>query len=904
MTSGRIRREFLNFFIDRQHVLVPSSPVVPHDDPTLLFTNAGMNQFKDYFLDRAVPPARRVVNTQKCIRVSGKHNDLEEVGRSLYHHTFFEMLGNWSFGDYFKKEAIGWAWELVTDVFKLPKEHLYATVFQGTESLPADGEAEALWKSETDIEPSHISRFGKKDNFWEMGDTGPCGPCSEIHIDRGEKFCNLKGTPHRCGINGDCQRFIEIWNLVFIQFNQIADGVLVPLPARHVDTGAGFERFCAILQGVTSNYDTDLFVPTVSKITDLTGMPYSQGDDGIPHRTIADHIRCLTFAISDGVMPGNDGRGYVIRRILRRASRFARKLGVHEPMLYQLVGTVVEVLGDVFPEIVDRREHAEMVIRAEEEAFGKTLDRGLEIYGNIAAALKNSEAGAGQSKAGSERVISGKDAFRLYDTYGFPLDLTELMAREDGLRVDAQGFADEMERQKERARKAQKFGKTGGTGIDDRFLTVTRGAPSEFVGYTELECDAEIRRWFRDGDKVQFTLSRTPFYAEAGGQVGDQGIVDGKGFTITVEDTLWAGDEILHIGRLSSPLRSRGEPKGGHPEPAVRARVDRIRREAIQRNHTITHLLQAGLRKMYGTHVHQAGSLVHPDYMRFDYTHVRKATEDEIAEIERQMNEWVLANIPLRFAYTTFKEAIKQGVIAIFGEKYGEEVRVVEVPGISKELCGGTHVRSTGDIGLARIRSETAAAAGVRRMEVLTGIAAVRWTQEQTRTLDRMQDALQSHGSDPYEKLLKVLEERKTLERELEQLKSRVATGSMESLGDRVRLYDGIRYFSDLVSVSSMDDLKHMGDIVRDKLGSGIGILGAIFDGRPAVVLVATPDLVREGIDVVAVAKAVGKRMGGGGGGKPHLATAGGKDPTLLESILRNSEEIFREVGLGRKTSS
>jgi len=904
MTSNQIRQAFLDFFTDRQHVVVPSSPVVPRDDPTLLFTNAGMNQFKDYFLDRAVPPARRVVDTQKCIRVSGKHNDLEEVGRSLYHHTFFEMLGNWSFGDYFKKEAIGWAWELVTDVFKLPKEHLYATVFEGTEALPADHDAEDLWKSETDIDPSHIARFGKKDNFWEMGDTGPCGPCSEIHIDRGDMFCNLKGTPHRCGLNGDCQRYIEIWNLVFIQFNQTAEGALVPLPAKHVDTGAGFERFCAVLQGVTSNYDTDLFVPIISKITDLTGVPYSQGEDGIPHRVISDHVRCLTFAISDGVMPGNDGRGYVIRRLLRRASRFARKLGAHEPMLHQLVGSVVEVLGDVFPEIVDRRGHAEMVIRTEEEAFGKTLDRGLEIYGIILAGLKDLESSGGATGGGTGRVISGKDAFRLYDTYGFPLDLTELMAREDGMTVDTQGFDEAMELQKERARSAQKFGQTGEAGIDQRFLKVSSGASSEFVGYTDLECDAEIRRWFRDGDKVQLTLSRTPFYAEAGGQVGDQGIIEGKGFTVAIEDTLWAGDEILHIGRISSPLRSRGEQKGGSPDPIVLAKVDRTRREVIQRNHTITHLLQAALRKLYGNHVHQAGSLVHPDYMRFDYTHVQKSTEDEIAEIERQMNEWVLANIPLRFAYTTFKEALKQGVIAIFGEKYGEEVRVVEVPGISKELCGGTHVRSTGDIGLARIRSETAAAAGVRRMEVLTGIAAVRWTQEQTRTLDRMQDALQSHGSDPYEKLLKVLEERKTLEREIGQLKDRVAAGSMEALGDRVRQYDGIRYYSDLVSVSTMDDLKHLGDIVRDKLGSGVGILGAIFDGRPAVVLVATPDLVRQGLDVVAVARAVGKRMGGGGGGKPHLATAGGKDPALLESILRNSEEIFREVGLGLKASS
>jgi alanyl-tRNA synthetase len=904
MTSRDIRQRFIDFFTDRQHIVIPSSPVVPIGDPTLLFTNAGMNQFKDYFLGRATPPSPRVVNTQKCIRVSGKHNDLEEVGRSLYHHTFFEMLGNWSFGDYFKKEAIAWAWELATDVFGIPKDSLYATVFEGNDLIPADEEAEACWKSQTDIDPRHISRHGKKDNFWEMGDTGPCGPCSEIHIDRGEKFCNLKGTPHKCGVNGDCQRFTEIWNLVFIQYNHEENGAMTPLPQRHVDTGAGFERFCTILQNVTSNYDTDVFAPIISRICDLTGVPYSQGDEGLAHRVISDHIRCLTFAISDGVMPGNEGRGYVLRRILRRASRFARELGAHEPILCELVGTVVDGLGDVFPEIVDRREHAEMVIRAEEEAFGKTLDRGLEKYGEITAEIRKSKI----------KMISGANAFMLYDTYGFPLDLTELIAREDGFAVDIEGFVRQMEAQKERARNAQKFGEAGGAAIDDRFKVISQGASSDFVGYDTLECEAEIRKWFRDGDKAQFTLSRTPFYAEAGGQVGDQGIVEGKDFAIEVTDTIWAGDDRLHIGRLIRGTLS------GNPAPSVHAKVDRVRREAIQRNHTVTHLLQAALRKMYGMHVHQAGSLVHPDYMRFDYTHVRKSTDEEIEEIERQINEWVLANIPLKFVYTTFKEALKQGVIAIFGEKYGKEVRVVEVPGVSKELCGGTHVRSTGDIGLTRIRSETAAAAGIRRMEVLTGLAAVKWTQDQTRTLDRMEDALQSHGSDPYEKLLKVLDERKTLEHDLEQLKNRLATQSMESLEDRVHEFvisplqsrgenkggqlDRIRYFADLVSVSSMDDLKHMGDIVRDKLGSGIGILGAVFDGRPAVVCVVTPDLIKAGIDVVAVAKAMGRKMGGGGGGKPHLATAGGKDPQLLESIIRNSEEIFREVGLGRKSPS
>ena len=888
MNSKDIRKQYIDFFRDRRHIIVPSSPVVPINDPTLLFTNAGMHQFKDFFLERAVPPAPRVVNTQKCIRVSGKHNDLEEVGRSLYHHTFFEMLGNWSFGDYFKKEAIRWAWELVVDVLGFPKDRLYATVFEGTEHLPADEEAEGLWASETGIDPAHVSRHGKKDNFWEMGDTGPCGPCSEIHIDRGEEFCNLKGTPHRCDVNGDCQRYIEIWNLVFIQFNKDGAGSLDPLPAKHVDTGAGFERFCTILQDVPSNYDTDLFAPIISRIGELADVSYSQGDEGIPHRVISDHIRCLTFAISDGVMPGNEGRGYVIRRILRRASRFARKLGVHEPILYKLVETVVDVLGEVFPEIIDKRQHAEMVIRAEEEAFGKTLDRGLEIYGQFTANLKKDKV----------KVISGANTFTLYDTYGFPLDLTELMAREDGFTVDIEGFNREMEQQKERARRAQKFGETGGAQIDDRFQVVSEGSSSDFVGYDDLETDAEIRKWFRDGEKVQFTLNRTPFYAESGGQVGDQGKVEGKDFSVEVDDTVWAGDEILHIGKL---VKGAVEEV---PKPEVYAAVDYRRRWAIQRNHTVTHLLQAALRKMYGSHVHQAGSLVHPEYLRFDYTHVQKATDAEIEEVERQINEWVQDNIALNFIYTTFKEAQKQGVIAIFGEKYGEDVRVVEVPGVSKELCGGAHVHATGDIGVVRIRSETAAAAGIRRIDAVSGDSAIEWIQEQSRTLNHMQEALQSHGSDIYEKLMKVLDERRALERDLELLKSEVAVQSIDSLLDHVKEFDGIEYISELVSVSSMDDLKHMGDMVRDKLGSGVGILGAVFNGRPSVVCVATPDLVKSGVDVVAVAKAIGRKMGGGGGGKPHLATAGGKDPQLLETVLRNSEEIFREVGFGRKTSS
>jgi alanyl-tRNA synthetase len=562
-------------------------------------------------------------------------------------------------------------------------------------------------------------------------------------------------------------------------------------------------------------------------------------------------------------------------------------LDIHEPILYQLVDTVVEVLGDTFPEIKDKKPHAEMVIKAEEEAFGKTLDRGLEVYGGFTTEMKQSNI----------KVISGAQTFTLYDTYGFPVDLTQLMAQEDGFTVDIDGFNREMEVQKERARAAQKFGGDSELRVDERFSVVSEGASSEFVGYDQLECQATVRRWFLDGDQVQLTLDRTPFYAESGGQVGDQGRIEGKGFVVEVEDTQWAGDEILHLGKVVEGKVADGI------DPEVTATVDWERRQAIQRNHTVTHLMQAALRKQYGVHVSQSGSLVHPDYLRFDYNQMRRATQEEMEEVERQINHWVQANIPVEYEYTTFEKAQEQGVIAIFGEKYGEDVRVVRIPGISQELCGGCHVRSTGDIGLVRIRSETAAAAGIRRIDAVTGSPAIDWTQEQSRTLDRMEDALQSHGSDIYEKLLKVLDERRVMERELETVKLQVADASMGSLLDNAQDYEGIRYITAMVSTGSMEDLKKMGDMIRDKLGSGVGILGTSLDDRPAVVCVATPDLVKDGVDVVTVAKAIGRKMGGGGGGKPHLATAGGKELAKLESVLTNVQEIFREVGFGRQAS-
>ncbi|OQX85356.1 alanine--tRNA ligase [candidate division KSB1 bacterium 4484_87] len=600
MTSKEIRQSFIDFFKKYDHKFVPSSSVVPFDDPTLLFTNAGMNQFKNIFLGIEKRDYTRAANTQKCIRVSGKHNDLEEVGKDTYHHTFFEMLGNWSFGDYYKKEAIAWAWELLTDVWKLPKDKLYATVFR------EDDEAYELWKQVTDIDPSHISRFDEKDNFWEMGEVGPCGPCSEIHIDLGPDACDKKHVEgHVCAVNGGCARYIELWNLVFIQYNRENDGSLIELPSKHVDTGMGFERIVAVMQNVGSNYDTDLFTPILAKISELSGKAYHDGNEGMAHRVIADHVRALTFAIADGALPSNEGRGYVLRRILRRAARYARTLELHEPVIYKLVPTIVEIMGDAFPEIKEKHQYISMVIKSEEESFGHTLDRGIDLFEKLVA----------EYKAKGVNQISGEDAFRLYDTYGFPMDLTRLMAEEKNMTIDEAGFEREMELQRERARKAGKWD----YGLDvnwDEWTKVSDGKDSEFVGYDALESDATIRLFKKEMEHVYLVLDKTPFYAESGGQVGDVGEIQGDGFVLSVENTVKQGEKIVHI--------AKGDFPNSVKNPTVRARVKRDQRMSTARNHTATHLLQAALRQVLGSHVHQSGSLVTPFRLRFDLTHFER----------------------------------------------------------------------------------------------------------------------------------------------------------------------------------------------------------------------------------------------------------------------------------------
>ncbi len=895
MTSSQeIRQQFLDFFHERGHVIVPSASVVPQDDPTLLFTNAGMNQFKPIFLGRQKPDFTRAADTQKCIRVSGKHNDLEEVGPSPYHHTFFEMLGNWSFGDYFKREAIVWAWELLTQIYKLPKDKMYATVYE------TDDEAEKLWKELTDIDPSHVLRFGKKDNFWSMGDTGPCGPCSELHVDRGPDY----DSDPKAFVNTGSPRYLEVWNLVFIQYDAQPDGTLVPLPAKHVDTGAGLERLTSVMNGYRSNYDTDLFQPMIQRIAEYSGRPYSDNESGVPHRVIADHLRCLSFAIADGAMPGNEGRGYVLRRLLRRASRFGRKLEMHEPFIYKLVPVLVDVMGSVFPEVKDRHVHISRVIQAEEEHFGKTLDRGLEIFDKVVANVRTAKS----------TVIPGEEAFRLYDTFGFPLDLMELMAREEGLAVDTAGFEKAMEGQKQRARSSplQKFKadvvKSGGQ------VNFNAGPIEGYLGQSVTHAASapawlEIHSDENENDQYFLALVRTPFYAESGGQVGDRGLLKGKTVRLKVADTIQVvplkldlSDEhrVRHSGgHLHRIIFEEGGPGDLHSEHELVAEVDLAYRIPTQYNHTATHLLHRALRDTLGEHVHQAGSYVGPDYLRFDYTHYQKPTEDELHRIEAIVNERIRENWPVTPRITSLADAQAKGAMALFGEKYGDEVRMIEIGDgehiVSRELCGGCHVKRTGDIGVFVIKAETSAAAGIRRIEALTGQAALDYLLERRNKVDDFTVELGSEGSDPLEKLRKFLDEKKKLEKELEQLRTKVAGSEMQDLSARAKSVGRGKLVAAQVNAQNMDQLKEMGDALRDSLGSGVGILTTAFDGKPAMVVVVTPDLVKTGVDAVPIVKELGKRLQGGGGGKPHLATAGGKDVAGIKQVLADAEKVVAE---------
>ncbi len=864
MTASEIRQSFLDFFKERGHRVVPSAPVVPSDDPTLLFTNAGMNQFKDVFLGTGSRPYTRAVDAQKCIRVSGKHNDLEEVGYDTYHHTFFEMMGNWSFGDYYKKEAIAWAWELVTSVWGLPKDRLWATVFR------EDDEAEALWKKMTDIRPSQVLRFGEKDNFWEMGEVGPCGPCSEIHIDMGKGHCDRANHPgHVCGVNAGCSRFIELWNLVFIQFNRDESGAVKQLPERHVDTGLGLERAVAVLQGKKSNYDTDLFMPVIRKIAGITGRPVEEPTLLPSFRVIADHIRALVFAVTDGAIPSNDGRGYVLRRILRRAARYGRKLGMHEPFIHTLVGTVVDMMGGAYPEIRERAEHTALVIKAEEERFNDVLDRGIELFEKLVTDLE------GRKKT----HIPGDEVFRLYDTYGFPVDLTQLMAREKGLTVDVRGFEDALEKQREKARQAGKFSMEEKTWDE-----VTRGADSRFVGYETTEARATIRKIRREDGQYSILLDVSPFYGEAGGQVGDTGTISGKDFSIRVENTQRQGDRIVHLGRLVSGDRVA--------EKDVLARVDADRRLATARNHTATHLLHRALREVLGSHVHQAGSFVAPDRFRFDFTHFEAMTPSQIDTVEEIVNRHVREDLPVEKYKTTLEKAKADGAVALFGEKYGESVRVIKIDAVSMELCGGTHIDRTGQIGYFRILREEGISAGVRRIEAVTGEEACRVLMKEKNVISRLEEIFKCAGEELEDRALGLLEERKKLEKKVKSTHRMAAASELdEMLGSAVNV-GGISVLARKVESPDADELRTLGDRLRGALKSGVGVLASVMEGKGQFLCVVTDDLIASGpLRAGDIVRLVAREAGGSGGGRPHLAMAGG-DPGKLQAALDKVPEI------------
>jgi len=828
--------------------------VVPNDDPTLLFTNAGMNQFKPIFLGHTTPKNPRVVNSQKCIRVSGKHNDLEEVGVDTFHHTFFEMLGNWSFDDYYKKEAIQWAWELFTDVWGLDKSRLWATVYQD------DDEAFELWTQVTDISPDRVIRCGKKDNFWEMGETGPCGPCSEIHYYVGDSPENQDSA----GVNNS-DEYWELWNLVFIQNNRTKDGILEELPAKHVDTGAGLERIATVIQGKTSNYDTDLFLPIIEKIESLSNMNYH--DDPIPFRVIADHIRMLCFSIADGALPSNDGRGYVLRRILRRAARFGRTLGLSDPFLYKLVPTVGVIMGDIFSEVVQKQSHIEKVIEAEELSFNQTLDRGLNHFEKIVAKLDDNE-------------INGDDAFKLYDTYGFPLDLTQLLARERELYVDEDGFNLAMKAQRDRAKEAGKFKATADS---INWTEISEGSDSEFLGYDFLESSAEIRRYSKQDDQVLIILSQTPFYAESGGQIGDTGQINGDEIDLTVLDVKKDNESFIHICQGTFNSSSK-----------VNCKVDRTRRESIRKNHTATHLLHKALKTVLGDHVNQAGSLVHPDYLRFDLTHFEKMTGNQLIEIEKLVNEQILINTKLDVSIKSFDEAKSSGAEALFGEKYGDKVRVIEIGDYSMELCGGTHVNRTGDIGSFKIIEETSLASGVRRIVAVTGQKSIEKMQQESSVLKALQQSLNTPPSKMDERIQSLLKEKKELEKKLKQ-RNQQPIQHVNLLDSAIEI-NGKKVVIQKVDCDSITELKHLGDQLFNQLGSGLGILFMAGDEKPSAVIVVTKDLNKAGILAGSLAKEIGGFLGAGGGGKPHLATAGGRKNSSIKSAMDKTIDLLETV--------
>jgi alanyl-tRNA synthetase len=887
LTSAEIRQLFFDFFKSKEHIIVSSAPIVIKDDPTLLFTNAGMNQFKDYFLGNKKPPYTRIADTQKCLRVSGKHNDLEEVGVDTYHHTMFEMLGNWSFGNadnplpYFKEEAIAWSWELLTEVYKIPKDRLYVTVFEGDvkENLPKDDEAINFWKKS--MPADRIIMGNKKDNFWEMGDTGPCGPCTEIHVDSrtDEEIKNLDG---KSLVNNDHPQVIEIWNNVFIQFNRLKDGSLEPLPAKHVDTGMGFERLVRVLQQKSSNYDTDVFTGTIAATENITGKKYdfSASKEAVAFRVIADHIRAISFTIADGQLPSNTGAGYVIRRILRRAVRYYYSyLDYKQPLLFQLLPLIAKQFENVFPELQQQQDFVSKVVKEEEDAFLRTVDKGLKLLDYIIATTKS----VPRSTQNLNPIVSigGSSAFELYDTYGFPFDLTKLIAKENELEVDEAGFEAEMQKQKNRSRAA-------GVVDTEDWIVLDEFALNEFVGYDSLEIQTKVVKYrkvkAKSKESFQIVLQATPFYAESGGQVGDTGKLLISNEEIAITDTKKENNLIIHFTD-AIPTDLNG---------AVFAKVDVPKRKSTEVHHTATHLLHAALRKVLGKHVAQKGSLVNDEYLRFDFSHFAKVTDEEIAKVESLVNEKIRENIPVVIKEMKKEEAFATGAMALFGEKYGEVVRVVIIdPAYSIELCGGTHVGNTGELGIFKIKHETAVGAGVRRIEAVSGKVAEEYISQQFDLMRGMREALKNPKD-----VLKAIEnlaiENAGLKKNIDKLEARSISAIKDELLKKIQVVNGINFIGEIVEVSHGDALKKICFALKNELKNYVIVLAANIDGKAAVAVMTDETVASKNLDAQKIIKEqVAPLIKGGGGGQKTLATASGQDATKLGEAIEKVKTLL-----------
>lgn len=870
MKSQDIRKQFLEFFKSKSHSIVPSAPMVIKDDPTLMFTNAGMNQFKEYFLGNSVPKNNRLTDTQKCLRVSGKHNDLEEVGHDTYHHTMFEMLGNWSFGDYFKKEAISWAWELLTEIFKINPENLYVSVFEGSEDkddLGLDTEALELWKK---IVPEERIIFGnKKDNFWEMGDQGPCGPCSEIHIDiRSDE--EKQKTSGRELVNMDHPQVVEIWNLVFMQYNRKANGNLEELPAKHIDTGMGFERLCMVLQGKTSNYDTDVFTPLIAEIEAVTSSKYGVSEEkDIAMRVIADHVRAVAFSIADGQLPSNTGAGYVIRRILRRAIRYGFTfLNTKEPFIYKLIPVLSKQMGAAFPELKSQKTLIENVIREEEASFLRTLEQGLVLLDNL-------------MKESGNKTVSGEKAFELYDTFGFPIDLTALILRENGFNLDEKAFEAELKKQKDRSREATQV--SAGDWVE-----LNPVEDDVFIGYDALEADVKIARYRRvesrkKGEMYQLVLDRTPFYPEGGGQVGDTGILmSSEGEVIDITDTKKENNLIVHFVKKLPD----------NPALDFKAIVNKTDRSNTASNHTATHLLHQALRNILGTHVEQKGSMVQSGYLRFDFSHFSKMTAEELEKVEHFVNARIREHISLdEQRNISYQEAIDQGAIALFGEKYGDSVRAVRF-GDSMELCGGTHVANTAEIWYFKITGESAVASGIRRIEAITGEAAMKYFEEQTNILEEIKSGLKNPG-DPVKAISNLQEENAALKKQVESLLKDKTKHLKSEIREEIKRINNINFLAKRVDLDA-GGIKDLAFQLGDEIDNLFLLFGTEQNGKALLSCYISKELVKEkGFNAGQIVRELGKYIQGGGGGQPFFATAGGKKPDGLNEALQKAESFI-----------